>query len=329
MVIAPKVSILIPTYNREDYIGDCISSALGQDYPDFEIVIVDNASTDSTWEICQDFAKKDQRVRIFRNEKNLGPVRNWLRCFDEARGEISKILFSDDTMKPNFLTSGIEMLKNSKVGFVFSAANVGTEVSNSIVRYNWKPFSGVYDSNDFVFSALFFDDAEVPFSPGAGLFYTDDFKKNLLLDISSPTIKDFSEHGAGPDLLLYLLTANSYEKVGFISDPSCFFRSHEGSITISRGRNYVFSRYLQAKLFFCLQTDQKIVSNEKIKKFISKEWFRYCLKIESVSLREFMRRFVYGKMEISYGDIMLGFFKFLAIDVSGFIKRRIGSIYGS
>ena len=79
---SPRVSILIPVYNREALIGECIQSALFQTFTDFEVIIVDNASTDNTWGICQRFAEQDKRVRVFRNEKNIGPVRNWRRCVD-------------------------------------------------------------------------------------------------------------------------------------------------------------------------------------------------------------------------------------------------------
>ena len=93
---SPKVSILIPVYNREAFIAACVQSALEQTFTDFEIIIVDNASTDTTWKICQQIAEQDKRIRIFRNERNIGPVRNWRRCIEEARGVYGKILWSDD-----------------------------------------------------------------------------------------------------------------------------------------------------------------------------------------------------------------------------------------
>ena len=98
----PTVSILIPVFNREEFLPDCIQSALSQKYTDFEIIVVDNASNDRSWEIAKDFALNDSRVRVFRNDVNVGPVRNWQRCLDEATGEYAKFLFSDDLMLPDF-----------------------------------------------------------------------------------------------------------------------------------------------------------------------------------------------------------------------------------
>jgi glycosyltransferase involved in cell wall biosynthesis len=73
----PKVSILIPVYNTEAYIAQTIESVLKQTFTDFELVIVDDCSTDNTYEICQEYAQKEERIKLFKNEKNLGMMPNW------------------------------------------------------------------------------------------------------------------------------------------------------------------------------------------------------------------------------------------------------------
>ena len=123
------VSILIPVYNREEFIGECIESALVQTFASIEIVVVDNASTDKTWEICQQFAAKDHRVRVFQNDINIGPVRNWLACVMQARGEYTKILWSDDLIHPDFLEKMLPYLEDPCVGFVYSSAYIFGTVS--------------------------------------------------------------------------------------------------------------------------------------------------------------------------------------------------------
>src|SRR5579872_5687154 len=95
---APLVSIIVPVYNRRRLLAECLESALDQTWRDMEVVVVDNASTDGTWDVCRAFARADSRVRIFRNPENIGPVRNWQRCFREAEGRFGKLLFSEDVL---------------------------------------------------------------------------------------------------------------------------------------------------------------------------------------------------------------------------------------
>ena len=82
--MTPAVSLLVPVFNRADLLGDCIDSALGQTFRDIEVIVVDGASTDETWSVCQSYAESDPRVKIFREAKNRGPVLGWWRCLEEA-----------------------------------------------------------------------------------------------------------------------------------------------------------------------------------------------------------------------------------------------------
>ncbi len=242
------VSILIPVYNREQLLGPCIQSALDQTVTDLEVVVVDNASTDNTWQVCQAFAAKDKRVRIFRDPVNIGPVRNWQRCIQEARGQYGKILFSDDMIEPAFLERTLPFLEDPNVGFVFTAARIGAEPDQGLIAYQFTLNAGIIESKNFIEAVLF--GGNVPFSPGCALFRMEDLRKNLVQEIPSPSIHDFAEHGAGPDLLLYLLTARNYPQVAHVPEPLAFFRSHLGSITINRGQKYIEHRYQQACLWF-------------------------------------------------------------------------------
>ena len=82
-----KLSIGMPVYNGELFIERAIESILAQTFTDFELIISDNASTDSTQEICQNFSKKDDRIRIFKQEKNIGVHRNFYFLLSQAKGE--------------------------------------------------------------------------------------------------------------------------------------------------------------------------------------------------------------------------------------------------
>src|ERR1700737_2789384 len=92
----PRVSIGLPVYNGERYLRFAIDSLLEQDYINFELIISDNASTDATQAICQEFADKDPRVRYYRNQTNLGASGNYDRVFELARGDLFKWAAHDD-----------------------------------------------------------------------------------------------------------------------------------------------------------------------------------------------------------------------------------------
>ena len=97
----PTVSVCIPVYNCEAYIAKTIQSVLAQTLTDFELVIIDNASTDRTAEIIKQF--NDPRIKSLRNERNLGMMGNWNRCLEEATGDYIKLLPADDLIYPTCL----------------------------------------------------------------------------------------------------------------------------------------------------------------------------------------------------------------------------------
>lgn len=246
----PLVSILIPTYNREKIIAESIKSALDQDYDNLEVVVVDNASTDATWQRVQRMASADSRVRAFRNDNNIGAVRNWIACTQKARGSISKILWSDDLIAPNYLSKTVPILADSEVGMVYTSARIFRDSVNSVsnsVHYTQIP-SGVHDSQIFVEGSLL--NTGFPVSPGCFLLRTEDLAKNLLTDIPNAVGSDFKNHAIGNDLLLLLLTAKSYRKFGVVNEPLSMFRDHAGSISTTAGVGRLIIHYDIAKAYF-------------------------------------------------------------------------------
>jgi hypothetical protein len=107
---SPQVSIGMPVYNGERYLAETLDSLLGQTFTDFELIISDNASTDCTEEICTSYAAKDQRIRYYRNERNVGAIRNFNRTFELANGLFFMWASHDDTWAPSFLARCTEAL---------------------------------------------------------------------------------------------------------------------------------------------------------------------------------------------------------------------------
>lgn len=246
--MTPLVSILIPAYNREGIIAETLESALAQTHQNIEVIVVDNASTDNTWQVIQSFAEKDSRIKSFRNESNLGPVRNWLRCVEEATGEYGKILWSDDLIAPDFIEKTLPLF-NDDVGFVYTATKIFTgSAPETGKRFYDLGDTGLYPTESYIQKAIY--NKGVPVSPGCAIFRMTDIRKNLWFQIPNKVNSDFSMHAIGNDLLLFLLTANEYKYFGHVAEPLSFFRSHEGSISISSKSGKLPLHYALARTYF-------------------------------------------------------------------------------
>jgi glycosyltransferase involved in cell wall biosynthesis len=116
----PEITIIIPTYNRADFLGQAVDSVLAQTYKNWELLIIDDASTDSTGSIVAAYAQKDSRIRSIKNETNLGISKTRNRGLHEARGTYIAMLDSDDIwLDPEKLAKQIAAFeKNPKLAIV-------------------------------------------------------------------------------------------------------------------------------------------------------------------------------------------------------------------
>jgi len=105
----PLVSILMTTYNREKYLAEAIESVLDSSYENFELLVVDDQSTDKSVEIAERYAKKDRRVKSIVNEKNLGDYPNRNKAASIAKGKYLKYVDADDLIYPK----GLEIMVNA------------------------------------------------------------------------------------------------------------------------------------------------------------------------------------------------------------------------
>jgi glycosyltransferase involved in cell wall biosynthesis len=95
---SPSISVLLPTYNYARFLPEAIESVLAQDWPDFELLISDDRSTDDSAAVIAAYAARDPRIRYRVQPTNLGMVANWNWCLNQARGEYIKFLFGDDRL---------------------------------------------------------------------------------------------------------------------------------------------------------------------------------------------------------------------------------------
>jgi len=109
-VSRPRVTIGMPVRNGQKYIRAALDSLLAQTFTDFELIICDNQSSDSTEAICQEYVARDSRVHYRRNDSNLGPAGNHNKCFAFARGEYFRWHAYDDVCRPDYLAKCVEVL---------------------------------------------------------------------------------------------------------------------------------------------------------------------------------------------------------------------------
>jgi glycosyltransferase involved in cell wall biosynthesis len=109
----PQVSIGVPLYNAESFLREALEAMTVQTFTYFEVVISDNASTDATADICREFAARDPRFRVFRNEKNMGAAYNFNRVFELSRAPLFRWAAYDDVMGPRALEVCVEALRHA------------------------------------------------------------------------------------------------------------------------------------------------------------------------------------------------------------------------
>jgi glycosyltransferase involved in cell wall biosynthesis len=141
----PLVSVCIPVYNCERFVGGAIESVLNQGFTDFELLILDDCSTDNSPAVIGAF--KDTRIRVLRNESNLGLAGNWNKSIAESRGRYCKILPHDDVLYPGCLQRQVEILENPShcnVSLVSCARDI-VDSSGEILLTRNSGMSGVVD----------------------------------------------------------------------------------------------------------------------------------------------------------------------------------------
>src|SRR3954452_9077747 len=92
----PKVSVCVDSFNYGRFLPEAIESILAQTFQDFEVIILDDCSTDDSFAVAQRYAARDNRIKALRNSRNLGMMRNRNACLAQARGDYVKWLHADD-----------------------------------------------------------------------------------------------------------------------------------------------------------------------------------------------------------------------------------------
>jgi glycosyltransferase involved in cell wall biosynthesis len=211
----PKISVLIPTYNYACFLSEAIESVLAQDFQDFELLIVDDCSTDNTVEVVRRFCAQDSRVLFSVNSANLGMVNNWNRCLQQASGQYIKFLFGDDKLcHPQALGKMVALLEQYPSVILAAAARVILDEKSKVVDVQRPLAEGHHDGRKIITDYLMENGKNLVGEPSAVLFRKADAQRGF-----NPQYKQIVD----VEMWFHLLEKGD---LAYTREPLCAFRCH-------------------------------------------------------------------------------------------------------
>ncbi|HEV2348452.1 MAG TPA: glycosyltransferase [Terriglobia bacterium] len=213
-----KVSVCIPTYNASEYLRECIESVLSQTFKNIEIIVSDNASTDSTCEIVRSYS--DPRIQLYRLDRNEGMAFNFNHAGSLAHGEYVKFLCADDLLEPACVEKQAELLDRHPEIIIASAGVHFIDPAGRRLRTHcWVSRETVLNQADVIARNLVY--GNVIGNPSAVLIR----RKGLLK--AGPFSANLPQ-GIDVEMWLRLMDLGP---VGFLPEPLCGFRLHQEAMT--------------------------------------------------------------------------------------------------
>lgn len=230
MNVKPLVSVIIPNYNHALFLGQRIDSVLNQTCQDFEVIILDDCSTDQSREVIEGYRSHPKINQIIYNEKNSGGVfKQWINGIEKAKGEYVWIAESDDFAAETFLEETVNALENNDVvGMVFTNTNtvntngefIITSAQSKAKSYaKLATFNNIIDKGNislFLVSDMIIENASSVL-----------FRKKTLLQINFDELTKFINTG---DRFVYLGIA-LHSTIKYIPQPLNYMRSHGSNTT--------------------------------------------------------------------------------------------------
>ena len=210
----PKVSIVLPTYNGEKFIRESIDSILGQTFTDWELIIVNDCSTDGTPDIVNRYAALDSRIRVINNKENQKLPESLNIGFREARGEYLTWT-SDDNM---YLPSALEIM-----------AAYLDEHPNEVMVCAWMDV--IHENGDYCSEWMKYDEEFMFFNDCVGACFM--YKHCVLREIGGYDISFFLVE----DYEYWMRILTHYRHIGWIDEKLYLYRVHSGSLTEKRKKD--------------------------------------------------------------------------------------------
>ena len=216
----PKVTVLMPVYNREKYLREAIDSILSQTFTDFEFLIVDDGSTDNSLEIINSYS--DSRIRLIRNSANLGISKSLNIGLSESLGDYVARMDSDDISLPNRLQEQIEFLnQNPDITVLGSHMNFIDMHGQNLEHLNYLP-SYSLSHQEIVYAMLY----SIPFAHPSVIF-----KRLEVLKIGGYRLLKEWESVSTEDYDLWLRVAARNYELANLSEFLMHYRNHPKSLT--------------------------------------------------------------------------------------------------
>lgn len=227
-----KFSIIIPTYNRVDFLKEAILSVLNQQNVDFEVIVIDNASTDNTEEMMKGF-ESNNTVKYIRNDTNIGMIPNWSKAlYNHCDGDWILILSDDDLLiDDNYLYKAKELIeKEDNIVIVHANRIVKSEIKEDKTKHT---LAKVCDGQ-WMFEH-YLENENIMFT-----FVTGIFKKEIAFKVNA--FKTFDVVGSDT---MEFLKMSLYGKVGFIDDFVAKYRIHENNPYFRFGVDYILTTNIE------------------------------------------------------------------------------------
>ena len=189
MIYMPKISVIVPVYNSSRYLINCVESILSQSFTDFELLLIDDASTDNSYDICNDYKNKDSRVRIFRLKNNSGAavVRNI--GIQNSRSNYISFVDSDDWISINYLDYLHRALMDTNLDVSCGLFDFTNRTGSSLQSSPYKC--------EIIDTSAFFQMGDLLGNSACCKLY----KKSLFKDISYPSGRLYEDTGTTYKLL--------------------------------------------------------------------------------------------------------------------------------
>lgn len=217
---APKISVCIDVYNYADYLPEAIESVLLQN-ADFELIVGDDCSTDSSFEIAKRYAEKDSRIRVQRNARNLGMVRNRNACLASATGEYVKILHADDFLCGDDALGTMSGLLDSHPSVsLLACAMRYVDPSSKTIGHEGYFRDGRLHSGTSIITRCLAEQRNLIGGPSAVMFR----RKH-----AGRKFDETYFHSADMEMWFHLLEQGSF---AYVTEPLCAFRKHPTQQTV-------------------------------------------------------------------------------------------------